>query len=105
MGDRAFFQFFSEKQVHGPVLRLQGLPASAPLFTDKRIDINQDWLDKYELEYYIHYKFDTLGYNVTEVPCTMRYPAQDRNYSKIKPITGWWSMLKPWFYLISGLKK
>jgi dolichol-phosphate mannosyltransferase len=100
----AFFNFFLKNRYTDLSCGFRAYRV-APLFTDKRIDIAQDWLDKYELEYYIHYKFDTLGYKVTEAPCTMRYPVEAKNYSKIKPITGWWSMLKPWFYLISGLKK
>ncbi|MDY0305764.1 MAG: glycosyltransferase family 2 protein [Desulfovibrio aminophilus] len=77
----------------------------APIYEDERIDIRQEWLDRYELEYYIHFKFDRLGYRTAEAPCTMRYPASGKNYTKIKPFVGWWSMLRPWFYLILGLRK
>jgi dolichol-phosphate mannosyltransferase len=70
-----------------------------------RINIWQDWLNKYELEYYIHYKVLTLGYKVKEVPVSMIYPPVKKGYSKIKPFTGWWSMIKPWILLTLKIKK
>jgi len=75
------------------------------IFGDPRIDIDQEWLDKYELEPYIFYKAITLGYQVTEVPVTKIYPPKELGYSKMKPITGWWSILRPIFLLGSGIKK
>ncbi len=65
------------------------------LLEDRRIDITQDWLDRYELEYYIHYKAMTLGYRVAEVPVSKTYPATRRRYSKIRPFRDWWSIIKP----------
>ena len=76
------------------------------LFDDPRIDIEQDWLDDYEYEYYVHWKAYTLGYNVTEVPVTKTYPGvKGVQYSKIKPITGWWRMLRPFILLALRIKK
>jgi len=69
------------------------------------LDIKQDWLDKYEMEYYIHYYAVKLGYRVTEAPVAMTYPVSKKNYSKIPAISGWWSMLRPWVFLYLGLKK
>ena len=69
------------------------------------VDINQDWLGKYEMEYYIHYKVIKLGYRLVEVPVSMVYPAEGKNYSKITPFVGWWSMIRPWIFLILHLKK
>jgi dolichol-phosphate mannosyltransferase len=69
------------------------------------LDIDQPWLDKYEMEYYIHYYAIQLGYRVTEAPVAMTYPASKKNYSKIPAISGWWSMLRPWVFLYLGLKK
>ncbi|HTS16504.1 MAG TPA: glycosyltransferase family 2 protein [Verrucomicrobiae bacterium] len=65
------------------------------LLRDQRIDLNQDWLDKYELEPYFFYKTITLGYKVKEVPVTKIYPPHELGYTKMKPITGWWSILRP----------
>ena len=76
------------------------------LFDDPRIDIEQDWLDDYEFEYYVHWKVYTLGYRVAEVPVTKAYPAdRGESYSKIKPITGWWRMLRPFILLALRIKR
>jgi dolichol-phosphate mannosyltransferase len=72
---------------------------------DPRLDVSQSWLDKYEMEYYIHFYAIKLGYRVTEAPVAMTYPVSMKNYSKIKAITGWWSMLRPWVYLFLRIKK
>ncbi|MFA5260197.1 MAG: glycosyltransferase family 2 protein [Candidatus Omnitrophota bacterium] len=75
------------------------------LFQDKRIMLDQAWLDKYELEPYILYKAVTLGYRVAEVGVSKIYPAKKLGYTKMKPVTGWWSILRPLFYLWLGIKK
>jgi dolichol-phosphate mannosyltransferase len=76
------------------------------LFDDPRIDIEQDWLDDYEFEYYLHWKVYMLGYRVAEVPVSKTYPGvRGVEYSKIKPFTGWWRMLRPFVLLALGLKK
>lgn len=74
------------------------------LFDNQTININQDWLGKYEMEYYIHYKVIKNGNRVKEVPVSMIYPVEGKNYSKIKPFIGWWSMLRPWIYLTLRIK-
>ena len=76
------------------------------LFSDTRFNIHQEWLDHYELEYYLHYWVCRLNYRVVEVPVTMDYShlRTDRK-SKIAPISGWWSMLRPFVYLSLGIKK
>ena len=75
------------------------------LFDDERIDIDQDWLDAYELEPYIFFKAIRLGYKVKEVPVTKIYPPRELGYTKMKPITGWWSILRPIFLLGLGMRK
>lgn len=75
------------------------------LLDDKRIKLRQDWLDEYELEPYLYYKTITLGYRTQEIPCTKIYPPKKIGYTKMKPITGWWSILRPLFYLRFGIKK
>ncbi len=72
---------------------------------DVRIQLNQDWLNEYELEPYLFFKFIRLGYRVKEVPVTKIYPPKALGYTKMKPITGWWSILRPIFILGLGLKK
>jgi dolichol-phosphate mannosyltransferase len=74
-------------------------------FNNKRFNLDQDWLNRYEMEYYIHYHFLKGGFRLTEAPITMAYPGEKKNYSKIKPFVGWWSMIRPWLFLILKIKK
>lgn len=75
------------------------------IFDDERINIHQEWLNHYELEPYLFYKVLTLGYKVKEMPVTKIYPPKKLGYTKMKPIVGWWSILKPLVYLGLGIKK
>ena len=75
------------------------------VFDNPEIDISQDWLQRYELEYYLHYKVIKLKYRVVEVPVSMVYPKEGKNYSKIQPVVGWWSIIRPWIFLVLGIKK
>jgi dolichol-phosphate mannosyltransferase len=75
------------------------------IFLDKRITIHQDWLDNYQLEYYIHYKALTLGYKTTEVPVSKTYAFKHKGgYSHISPLRDWWMIVGPLFYLKLGIK-
>ena len=75
------------------------------LFQDAKINIHQSWLDQYELEPYLLYKAIVLGYRFKEAPVTKIYPSKKLGYTKMKPIIGWWSILKPLVYLGLGIKK
>jgi dolichol-phosphate mannosyltransferase len=77
----------------------------ASLFQDRRIDIWQQWLNKYELEPYLYYKVIKLGYKTKEVPVTKIYPPKKLGHSKMQPVVGWWSILRPLFLLSLGLRK
>ena len=77
----------------------------ASLFQDKRINLWQEWLNEYELEPYLYYKAIKLGYKTTEVPVTKIYPPKQLGYTKMQPITGWWSILRPLFLLGLGIHK
>ena len=74
------------------------------ILRDPRIDWRQSWLDQYELEPYLLYKTIQLGYRHTEVPVSKIYPPHKEGYTKMKPFTGWWSMLRPIVYLAFRLK-
>jgi len=69
------------------------------LLDDARIRLDQPWLDEYELEPYLYWKTIRLGYRTREVPVTKRYPSREivkaAGYTKMRPITGWWSILRP----------
>lgn len=75
------------------------------LLRDPRINWRQAWLRHYELEPYLLYYAIRLGYRHREVPVTKIYPPKALGYTKMKPITGWWSVLKPIVYLGLGLRK
>lgn len=75
------------------------------MIKDARINLNQDWLDKYELEPYLFYKAIFCGFKVKEVPVIKIYPPKKEGYTKMKPFSGWWSMLRPLIYLGLGIKK
>jgi dolichol-phosphate mannosyltransferase len=76
------------------------------LLDDPRINIEQEWLDNYEYEYYVHWKAYRLGYEVREVAVSKIYPSEKGvQYSKIPPIRGWWRMLRPFLLLSLRLKK
>lgn len=72
---------------------------------DARINLSQSWLDQYELEPYLYLRVIQLGYQTTEVPVTKIYPPRELGQTKMKPITGWWSMLRPLVYVGLGLRK
>jgi len=75
------------------------------IFSDERIDIWQEWLDSYELEYYLHYKVLTLGYRTKEVPVSKVYPYRHKGgYSNISPFRDWWKIVGPLVYLKLGVK-
>jgi dolichol-phosphate mannosyltransferase len=75
------------------------------LFEDKRINLWQSWLDEYELEPYLYYKVIRLGCKTIEVPVTKIYPPKKIGYTKMKPVTGWWSILRPLILLGLRLRK
>ena len=73
--------------------------------SDPRFNIHQEWLNRYEFEYYVHYWACKIGLKIKEVPVTIPYThlAKGRK-SKIKPFVGWWSMIRPFVYLRLGLR-
>ena len=77
------------------------------LFRDPRIDVWQEWLDRYEFESYLHFKVLTLGYGVREVPVSKTYPRPrpGLRYSHIRPVVDWWKILRPIVLLKLGLRR
>lgn len=79
---------------------------STNIFKDERINIWQEWINGYGLEYYLHYKVLTLGYRTREVPVKKVYPSNNNGgYSKIIPYRDWWQIVGPLFYLKLGIRK
>jgi dolichol-phosphate mannosyltransferase len=79
--------------------------ARISMLSDPRLALDQSWLDEYELEVYLLYKAAKLGYRVAEVGVTKRYPPKELGQTKMKPIVGWWSILRPLFLLGLGIKR
>lgn len=75
------------------------------IFSDQNINIDQPWLDKYELEPYLLFKVIKLGYRFKEAPVTKIYPSKKLGYTKMKPVIGWWSILRPLVFLGLGIRK
>lgn len=71
-----------------------------------KFDWHAKWMQTYSLEYYLYAKI-ILNKKIrwTEVPITMRYPKRKNNYSKIRPVIGWWEMLRPWIIAKTDGKK
>lgn len=69
--------------------------ATTELLADPELRLDQEWLDEYELEVYLLFRARKLGYRVVEVPVTKTYPPKDLGQTKMKPIIGWWSILRP----------
>src|SRR6266566_4115133 len=72
---------------------------------DPRLDLAQPWLDGYELEPYLYLRVIRLGYRTVEVPVTKIYPPRRLGQTKMKPLSGWWSILRPLVYVGLGLKR
>ena len=75
------------------------------VLSDRRLDLSQAWLRQYELEPYLYLRSIQLGYRTVEVPVTKIYPPKRLGQTKMKPITDWWSILRPLVYVGFGLRK
>lgn len=74
------------------------------LLDDPRIRLGQAWLDQYDLEPYLYFQTIRFGYQTREVPVTKIYPPRALGYTKMPPVTGWWSILRPVVMLGFGLR-
>jgi dolichol-phosphate mannosyltransferase len=77
----------------------------ASVLRDPGINVWQEWLEGYELEYYLHYKVLTLGYKFTERPVSKTYSnAPKRGYSHISPLKDWNQIVGPVILLRIGAR-
>jgi dolichol-phosphate mannosyltransferase len=72
------------------------------MLDDPRIRLEQDWLDRYELEPYLLYQAVRCGYRVHEVPVTVRY--HGRGTTKMRLVSDSWRLLRPLVFLRLGLR-
>jgi dolichol-phosphate mannosyltransferase len=114
-GNMPLYRQVATRFLHPPLMRLAcGFPFTdstngframrVRLFDDPRIDIGQEWLNHYEMEPYILFKAVRLGYRVVEVPVTKVYPPAADGYTKMRPFSGWWSILRPIVFLGLGMR-
>jgi dolichol-phosphate mannosyltransferase len=76
----------------------------ASILKDPEINVWQEWLDRYQLEYYLHYKVLTLGFKFLERPVSKIYPEERRGYTRISPLKDWWQIVGPIVLLRIGAK-
>jgi dolichol-phosphate mannosyltransferase len=72
------------------------------ILDDPSIDIDQAWLDRYELEPYLLYRSIRAHYRVVEHPVTVRYHAH--GYTKMRGLRDWWRLFRPALLLRLGVK-
>lgn len=72
------------------------------ILDDNRLDLDQVWLDHYQLEMYIFMKLIKIGRRMTEVPVSKIYPPRKIGNTKMIPIVDWWKMLAPIFIVGFG---
>jgi dolichol-phosphate mannosyltransferase len=76
------------------------------LFDNPEFRIEQSWLNTYEFEYYVHWKVLQCTYRLVEVPVSKTYPAaKNVPYTKVRPFSGWWQMLRPFLFLWLRIKE
>lgn len=79
---------------------------SLSIMDDPDINLHQDWLNTYELEPYLLFKVvRSARYRVVEVPITIYYRGQTRDFSKMKPFRDWWRLARPLLYLRLGMRR
>jgi dolichol-phosphate mannosyltransferase len=91
------FSFFSGQRMTDTTNGFRAVRRA--VLEDRRIDLEPEWLDEYGLEPYLLFKAIQVGWRVGEVPVSKIYPPKSVGYTKMKPITGWWSILSPIFLL------
>ena len=76
------------------------------ILKDPKINLDQDWLNNYEVESYLFFQAIRLGYRVTEVGVSKIYPQDiSKGYTKMKPFFDWWSHFRPALLLRLGIRK
>jgi dolichol-phosphate mannosyltransferase len=72
------------------------------LLDDPRIQLAQDWLNRYELEPYLLFQAIRCRYRIQEAPVTVRY--HGRGTTKMRLLQDGWRILRPLVFLRFGLR-
>lgn len=75
------------------------------LLDDPRLNLDQAWLDHYELEPWLLLATIRLGYVLQEVPVTKVYPESGIGYTKMRPLLDWWSIVRPLVFAGLGSRR
>ena len=67
------------------------------VLADERLELGAPELDGYGLEPHLYLRSIRLGYRITEVSVTKRYPPRELGQTKMRPILDWWAILRPLF--------
>jgi dolichol-phosphate mannosyltransferase len=74
------------------------------ILTHPSVNIDQPWLDSYDMEPYVLYKAIRARFRVIEHPCTVIYHAKE-GYTKMRGIKDWWRLFRPALLLRTGVKR
>ncbi len=74
------------------------------LLSDAKVNLDQRWLDSYDLEPYVLYRAITRQYRVIEFPVTVRYH-RNESYTKMRGLKDWWRLFRPALLLRTGVKR
>ena len=74
------------------------------ILDDPSINLDQQWLNSYELEPYLLYRAIRGHYRVVEHPVTVRYHAS-QGYTKMRGMRDWWRLFRPGLLLRLGIKR
>lgn len=108
LGTRAYtliFSLFCRKYITDASSGFRAIKLS--IFKDKRINLWQNWLNRYELEPYLLYKALSLEHLVLEIPVIIKYPITVKNstYTKMRVLIDWWKIFRPLLFLALRIKK
>ena len=103
IGTRLYSMVFSLLVLHHITDATNGFRVfRTKVLDDPSIDIDQAWLDSYELEPYLLYKAIRTHHSVVECPVTVRYHA--RGFTKMRGLGDWWRLFRPALLLRLGVK-
>jgi dolichol-phosphate mannosyltransferase len=74
------------------------------ILDDPRINLNQPWLGRYEVETYLFAKTLLCGFRWKEVPVQITYAGGKKPYTRARPIVDWWGYFRPVLLLRLRLK-
>jgi dolichol-phosphate mannosyltransferase len=75
------------------------------MLDDRRIDLWQDWLDRYGLEPDLPFQALRCGFRAREIPVTIAYPNDKLQYTKMRAVIDGWAIFRPVVFLRLGVRR